>query len=320
MAARFFCKTGELAGSAYLINREATIGRLDENQIALPSSYISGRHARIYFDDAEGHYFLEDLHSSNGTQLDGAPVTEPTRLDRLHIITLSSQVDFIFHGLGKPSSPASGAPGRQTDIGDDTQERTRVGDIFTPLPPLRDLAADAPDEATRLRDPFADMTPDEDTQASGEKTFFRDAFSPMPPLPELPTLPDTPRDDTASFSPVPPSETPPGPEAATPSASGKPAPFVLVVTMPNQRVETFSLREGAQIIGRDLSCDLTIPDASVSRRHARLTVHAGTVTLEDLKSKNAIFIDGQRLQGAAALRPGSTIRFGLAIEARLKQA
>ena len=41
MGARLFCKTGELAGSHFLIDREATIGSGPSNSIVLPPRTIS---------------------------------------------------------------------------------------------------------------------------------------------------------------------------------------------------------------------------------------------------------------------------------------
>jgi HD-GYP domain-containing protein (c-di-GMP phosphodiesterase class II) len=64
---------GELAGKLIPLAEETTIGRQDddasivEGQLNLPDSRVSRRHARIFFQ--RGHYYLEDLHSTNGTYL-----------------------------------------------------------------------------------------------------------------------------------------------------------------------------------------------------------------------------------------------------------
>ena len=62
MPARLFCEIGELAGSDFLIDREATIGRLQQNEITLHPTFISGEHARIYFDTEENSYATVHLH------------------------------------------------------------------------------------------------------------------------------------------------------------------------------------------------------------------------------------------------------------------
>lgn len=306
MPARLFCKTGELAGSAYAIGREATIGRLVDNQITLYPSYVSGYHARIYFDDAEDRYFLEDFNSSNGTELDGVPVSEPVRLDQLHVITFAHQVDFIF--LVAAEASASDFSVEKTPVSDDLRDKTYIGDIFAPLPALPGLDAEDAGEMTPLPDPFDDLQTPVEPPDSRDKTTFHDAFSPMPSL------------DLPSASAPTASEDAPGDGETAPEPAAEPAQFTLVVTMPDETAEVFSLVEGAQIVGRELSCDLTIPDTSISRRHARITVEAGTVMLEDLGSKNATFVDGQKLTTSVAIHPDSLIRFGLSIEASLEHA
>jgi len=57
---------------------EVTLGRGPENTVQLPERNVSRRHARLY---AEGGTFLvEDLHSANGTLLNGTKVTTPQAL------------------------------------------------------------------------------------------------------------------------------------------------------------------------------------------------------------------------------------------------
>lgn len=64
---------GELAGKLIPLTEETIVGRQDddasavEGQLNLPDSRVSRRHARIFFQ--RGHYYLEDLHSTNGTYL-----------------------------------------------------------------------------------------------------------------------------------------------------------------------------------------------------------------------------------------------------------
>ena len=48
----------------------------------------------------------------------------------------------------------------------------------------------------------------------------------------------------------------------------------------------------------------------MSRRHARIVVHDGRATIEDLDSKNGTFVRGVRLSAPAVLEPGDTIRVG----------
>ncbi|MDD2522345.1 MAG: FHA domain-containing protein [Anaerolineaceae bacterium] len=51
--------------------------------------------------------------------------------------------------------------------------------------------------------------------------------------------------------------------------------------------------DGTLVIGRDVSCDIVIPDRQVSRQHARITKGNNGVILEDLGSKNGTFLNNQ---------------------------
>lgn len=71
------------------------------------------------------------------------------------------------------------------------------------------------------------------------------------------------------------------------------------------------LEEGENILGRDPGSRGSIPDASISRRHARITVRGDTATLEDLESKNGTWVGEERLTGPTLLADGDAVRFGL---------
>ncbi len=94
LRARLLCRTGELAGETYELSGESTIGRDRANNVVLLSEMVSGRHAKITFLD--GKYFIEDLGSSNGTQLDGILITSVSELGPLSVITFAETVDCIF--------------------------------------------------------------------------------------------------------------------------------------------------------------------------------------------------------------------------------
>lgn len=71
-----------------------------------------------------------------------------------------------------------------------------------------------------------------------------------------------------------------------------------------------SLRDGGVIVvGRGSMCDIVLPDASVSRRHAELSVKKTTVTVRDLGSRNGTFVDEERITVCEVIA-GQRIRFG----------
>jgi hypothetical protein len=65
------------------------------------------------------------------------------------------------------------------------------------------------------------------------------------------------------------------------------------------------------ILGREHStADLVIPDPGVSRRHARIQPHNGTVILEDLNSSNGTYVNGSRISGPVELATGDEVQLG----------
>ena len=67
-------------------------------------------------------FFIEDLNSSNGTKLDKTAVLEPTRLDRLHVITLAKDIDLIFQVVSDQWKPAPSKPTAQVESRTEFQE------------------------------------------------------------------------------------------------------------------------------------------------------------------------------------------------------
>lgn len=73
---------------------EIFIGRNPQNQVPLDDASISGRHCSITRDQRK--YFLVDLGSTNGTRLNGAPVTKAS-LRPKDIIQVGS-IELMFNG------------------------------------------------------------------------------------------------------------------------------------------------------------------------------------------------------------------------------
>ena len=69
----------------------------------------------------------------------------------------------------------------------------------------------------------------------------------------------------------------------------------------------FVIARSPMVIGREVGLDLTIPDGSVSRRHAQIVLGPAKAEVKDLGSRNGIFVNGARVS-AASIRPGDTLR------------
>lgn len=72
------------------------------------------------------------------------------------------------------------------------------------------------------------------------------------------------------------------------------------------------------LIGRHISADIRIPDPSVSRYHAVLTVTGGVWSITDLGAKSGTFVNNHRVHQAKLL-PGDSIRLGNSVLQLAKQ-
>lgn len=97
----------------------------------------------------------------------------------------------------------------------------------------------------------------------------------------------------------------PAPQPATPDASSS-QQYLLVPTVDGSPVD---LPDRATV-GRMNTCDVSVPDKSVSREHARLTRLEDGYLLEDLQSTNGTLVNGYKISEATVVRPGDLLTFG----------
>lgn len=85
-----------------------------------------------------------------------------------------------------------------------------------------------------------------------------------------------------------------------------------VVAGPNNGAEFPLQSDQSYVIGTDPAhCDIIFHDISVSRQHARLTLKEdGTITLEDLGSRNGSFIEEEKIEGQRTLEPNKLVTIG----------
>lgn len=70
------------------------------------------------------------------------------------------------------------------------------------------------------------------------------------------------------------------------------------------------LPQGEFVIGRAPACQLCIDDPVVSRRHARILMGPEGATLEDMGSRNGLFLNGAPVRAPIPLARGDKIRIG----------
>jgi pSer/pThr/pTyr-binding forkhead associated (FHA) protein len=109
----------------------------------------------------------------------------------------------------------------------------------------------------------------------------------------------------------PPPERRTGPMAAQPRAPGAAASGQAIrqVTL-SGLAGTFPLKPGTYTVGRGDVVNIRLDDREVSRTHAIVIVSATSVTVEDQKSANGTFINGEEVTTRSALRDGDKVMFG----------
>lgn len=62
------------------------------------------------------------------------------------------------------------------------------------------------------------------------------------------------------------------------------------------------------IIGRHPNCNVVLQNGAVSRHHAQILQDHGEFALEDLRSRNGSYLNGEKIEGRVTLRDGDEIR------------
>lgn len=76
----------ELRGVSIAVHGPVIVGRSPGADIVIGAGYVSGRHAR--FTLMGQNLFVEDLGSTNGTYVNGRPISEPVALKNNDVVTV----------------------------------------------------------------------------------------------------------------------------------------------------------------------------------------------------------------------------------------
>lgn len=85
----------ELRGVSIAVRGPVIVGRNPGADIVIGAGYVSGRHAR--FSLMGQNLFVEDLGSTNGTSVNGSPISEPTALKSNDVVTVGDVAIRVRH-------------------------------------------------------------------------------------------------------------------------------------------------------------------------------------------------------------------------------
>ena len=80
------------------------------------------------------------------------------------------------------------------------------------------------------------------------------------------------------------------------------------ITLDNTK---FALAGNTTTIGRDETCDIAVPDVSVSSTHCQIIWNGKHHLLSDMNSSNGTFLNDEWIETSRALSPGDRIQVGL---------
>lgn len=306
-----------------LIKSEIIVGRDDGVDIPIPAPAVSRRHIRLMME-GEG-YVIEDLGSSNGTFLNGERLRERKALKSGDEIRLGQAITLVYKApvtesdktavRAAPAKPAQPIHLMQTVIGEE--------------PPLRaNLDAGPP----RLVVTIAGEKQQTHTLTSQVITIGRvegnDIVIPSPIVSSrharlektdggyrLTVLPDAKNPVLFEGRPL---EGPRILRHGDMLRLGSLDPGMMVTmtySVPGEAAQELEqeIVFGAKTliqIGRDPGNDVVISSPNVSRFHAQVERVGQRYRVEDLRSSNGTFVNGERIEGSVWLKPEDTIRIG----------
>ena len=87
-------QAGPLNGHQWVLDSDILLGRGTSCNIVIPDRQVSRHHARISI--LKGKYFLEDLHSKNGTHINGKQIQQGTYLNDGDVVQIALAQEIVF--------------------------------------------------------------------------------------------------------------------------------------------------------------------------------------------------------------------------------
>jgi pSer/pThr/pTyr-binding forkhead associated (FHA) protein/NADPH-dependent 2,4-dienoyl-CoA reductase/sulfur reductase-like enzyme len=308
-------------GTLHEVGESLTLGRNPDNGLVLNDPQVSGNHAAIR-RQADG-VLIADVGSRNGTFVNESPVKAPQALQHNDIIRVgNSELTFGLQVMaprdqtgpaGLPDEPLERPP---ADTGV-TARLTWDGHEFDVSEDVFQIGRDDQDAKVHLDDPAASWLHAEVTR-HGDALYLRDLGSRNGTYVngELVAVPHPLADgDVIHIG---------GTDlifhSATRAAAQPVAPRPSSIRSGSGLLGTggrllgvwFAIKGGSVTVGRDPSCDVTINDLTVSRRHAELRRDGDQWRITDLGSTNGTEVRGEAVPHGSwvTVAAGDEIKLG----------
>lgn len=300
-----------------LTRPEIVIGRDPTVDISIPSAAVSRRHARL-LRDGDG-YTLEDLGSSNGTFLNGVQLTERRPLKDGDQIRLGKAVTLTYQAPvsvpasePRPVTPVA-AGVMQTVVGEEP-----VGNVEAGPPHLNVTIAGGVSKTYELTRQVLTIGRVEENDIVIPSQIVSRQHARLERVNggyKLVVAPEAKNPVLFEGRPLEGSRLLRHGDILRIGSLDPGVMVTLTYTAPSeaaQEVErdiVFGEKTLIQI-GRDPANDVVLPSPTVSRFHAQVEKVGQRYRVEDLRSSNGTFVNGERVVGTVWLKPNDSIRIG----------
>ena len=273
------------------------------NDLVLDDPTVSARHVELE-RSPRGDYVLEDLGTTNGSLVNGQPVTT---VGQNQMIYLSAGDRFrignteIEVGEGSPRFMIIGGPkaGRNVPISDETVTFGRAPDCTVELDDGKVSAYHAAMVCQPTGFELKDNNSTNGTFVNGHQItshYLADGDSIEIGSTELRFLIDEPEHPVAE-------------RAHADDLDGAALAHLDFVAGPHEG-ESIPIGDDQLILGRRDDCTFTLSDLSVSAMHCAVSRNETGFLVTDLRSSNGTFVNGRRIDDAKPLNPGDLIQVG----------
>ncbi|HNA89675.1 MAG TPA: FHA domain-containing protein [Anaerolineales bacterium] len=315
-----------------LTKSEIIIGREDSVDITIPASAVSRRHARLMLIGE--NYVLEDLGSSNGTYVNGEKIDKQHTLKSGDKIRLGQIISLVYtapvseedsnltvvsikdaNKTAKHSGPAKPAHVMQTVLGE--------------APAIPQASAGPRQLIVSIAGGSTQTYPLTGSSISIGRLDTNDIVIPSQIVSSRHARLEQVKGGGYKLVVMPEAKNPVQFEGRPIDGShvlhhndllriGSMDPGVMVTITYNAPSEASQQMERDIVfgektliqIGRDPSNDVVIPSPNVSRFHTQIEKVGQRYRVEDLRSSNGTYVNGERIEGSVWLKPNDSIRIG----------